>query len=92
MDNNATQKYPKGFQKNGWTYVCSKEVGSTLESHYWTKQVLGQKVWKKEVVVSQFSYGGFKALYHVEGTKTENGHPKQLNSFKELKYFIQQIS
>ena len=92
MNNNTTQKYSKGFQKNGWSFVCSKEVGSTEESHYWTKQVLGKKVWKKEIVISQFSYGGFKALYHVEGTKTENGYPKQHNSFKELKYFIKQIN
>jgi len=86
MNNNATQKNSKGFQKNGWTFDCTIGYGES-ETDYWTKEILGHKVWKKEVLPPHYT-GGKKALYHVDGAKSDTGTPVQHNSYKELIEFI----
>ena len=74
---------------NGWQYVTTKGEGTTEWARYWTKDILGHKVWKKETTSGGHSYHGYKPYYHVEGAKTENGHPVQHNTIKELKGFIE---
>ena len=86
MNNAATQNYSKGYQKNGWTFVCTKGYG-TDETDYWTKEILGHKVWKKEVWSPHYT-GGKKALYHVDGAKTDTGTPVQQNYYKDVIKFI----
>ena len=88
MNKYDKQNYFKGFKKNGWTFVCTKNAGTTHEADYWTKEILGHKVWKKDQRIDGYR-ADKKAFYHVDGAKNSDGYPVQHSFYKELIQFIE---